>query len=180
MSFEAPGYRHPDVYTAQVYSMAMGGGMSSRLFQKIREERGLCYSIFAQSGAYEDTGSITLYAGTSKAEIGELTRLTVDEMKRAAEDMTEAEVARARAQLKAGMLMGLESPSNRVERNARLLAVWERVPDIDEAVEKIDAVTTADVRRFAGELGGAKSALALYGPVAKAPTLEAIRDRLVA
>ena len=180
MAFEAPGYRHPDVYIAQVYSMAMGGGMSSRLFQKIREERGLCYSIFAQSGAYEDTGSITLYAGTSKAEIAELTRLTVDEMKRAADDMTEAEVARARAQLKAGMLMGLESPSNRAERNARLLAVWGRVPDIDEAVEKIDAVTVEGVRRFAGEMGGAKTALALYGPVAKAPTLEAIRDRLVA
>ena len=180
MAFEAPGYRHPDVYTAQVYSMAMGGGMSSRLFQKIREERGLCYSIFAQSGAYEDTGSITLYAGTSKAEIAELTQLTVDEMKRAADDMTEAEVARARAQIKAGMLMGLESPSNRAERNARLLAVWDRVPDIDEAVEKIDAVTVEGVRRFAGDMGGAKTALALYGPVAKAPTLEAIRDRLVA
>ncbi|MCF8484576.1 MAG: insulinase family protein [Rhodobacteraceae bacterium] len=180
MSFEAPGYRHPDVYTAQVYSMAMGGGMSSRLFQKIREERGLCYSIFAQSGAYEDTGSITLYAGTSKTEIAELTHLTVDEMKRAADDMTEAEVARARAQLKAGLLMGLESPSSRAERNARLLAVWGRVPDVDEAVEKIDSVTTQNVRRFAGELGGAKTALALYGPVAKAPTLEAIRDRLVA
>ena len=180
MAFEAPGYRHPDVYTAQVYSMAMGGGMSSRLFQKIREERGLCYSIFAQSGAYEDTGSITLYAGTSKAEIAELTQLTVDEMKRAADDMTEAEVARARAQIKAGMLMGLESPSNRAERNARLLAVWGRVPDIDEAVEKIDAVTVEGVRRFAGDMGGAKTALALYGPVAKAPTLEAIRDRLVA
>ena len=180
MAFEAPGYRHPDVYTAQVYSMAMGGGMSSRLFQKIREERGLCYSIFAQSGAYEDTGSITLYAGTSKAEIAELTQLTVDEMKRAADDMTEAEVARARAQLKAGMLMGLESPSNRAERNARLLAVWGRVPDVDEAVAKIDAVTVEGVRRFAGEMGGAKTALALYGPVAKAPTLEAIRDRLVA
>jgi len=180
MSFEAPGYRHADVYAAQVYSMAMGGGMSSRLFQKIREERGLCYSIFAQSGAYEDTGSITLYAGTSKAEIGELTRLTVDEMKRAADDMTEAEVARARSQLKAGLLMGLESPSNRAERNSRLLAIWGRVPDIDEAVEKIDGVTTEDVRRFAGELSGAKTALALYGPVAKAPTLEAIRDRLVA
>ena len=65
LAFEAPGYRDADVYTAQVYATAMGGGMSSRLFQKIREERGLCYSIFAQSGAYEDTGQITVYAGTS-------------------------------------------------------------------------------------------------------------------
>ncbi len=110
LAFEAPGYRSPDVYTAQVYATALGGGMSSRLFQKIREERGLCYSIFAQSGAYEDTGQITIYAGTSEAEIGELTELTIDELKRAAGDMTEAEVARARAQMKAGLADGAGKP----------------------------------------------------------------------
>ena len=180
MAFEAPGYRHADVFTAQVYAMAMGGGMSSRLFQKIREERGLCYSIFAQSGAYEDTGQITLYAGTSEDEIAELCGLTMDEMKRAADDMSEAEVARARTQIKAGMLMGLESPSARAERIARLLSIYGRVPDVDEAVARIDAVSTADVRRFAEGMAGVKSALALYGPVADAPGLEAIRNRLAA
>ena len=180
MAFEAPGYRHPDVFTAQVYATAMGGGMSSRLFQKIREERGLCYSIFAQSGAYEDTGQITLYAGTSAEEIADLASLTVDELKRAADDMTEAEVARARAQIKAGMLMGLESPSSRAERIARLLAIHGRVPGVDEAVARIDAVTVAGVRRYAGEVTGAGSALALYGPVEAAPSLEAIRARLAA
>ena len=178
MAFDAPGYRHPDVYTAQVYAMTMGGGMSSRLFQKIREEKGLCYSIFAQSGAYEDTGQITLYAGTSAEEIGQLTDLTVDELKRAADDMSEPEVARARAQIKAGMLMGLESPSSRAERIARLLAIYGRVPDVQEAVARIDAVTTADVRRYAGELTASGTALALYGPVAAAPSLDQIRARL--
>ncbi|MFN7050579.1 MAG: M16 family metallopeptidase, partial [Gemmobacter sp.] len=180
LAFEAPGYRDPDVYTAQVYSTAMGGGMSSRLFQKIREERGLCYSIFAQSGAYEDTGSITVYAGTSAEEIGDLTQLTIAELKRAADDMTDAEVARARAQLKAGLLMGLESPSSRAERNARLLSIWGRVLDVDEAVARIDAVGTADVRAYAGKLAGARAALALYGPVSAAPDLEAIRKGLAA
>ena len=178
MAFDAPGYRHPDVYTAQVYAMTMGGGMSSRLFQKIREERGLCYSIFAQSGAYEDAGQITLYAGTSAAEIGQLTDLTMDELKRAADDMAEPEVARARAQIKAGMLMGLESPSSRAERIARLLAIYGRVPDVAEAVARIDAVTTADVRRYAGGMTESGTALALYGPVAGAPTLDDIRSRL--
>lgn len=180
MAFDAPGYRHPDVFTAQVYAMAMGGGMSSRLFQKIREERGLCYSIFAQSGAYEDAGQITLYAGTSAEEIADLTLLTVDELKRAADDMTEAEVNRARAQIKAGMLMGLESPSARAERIARLLAIHGRVPPVEESVARIDAVTVAGVRRYAGELTGKGAALALYGPVEAAPTLEAIRERLAA
>ena len=178
MAFDAPGYRHPDVYTAQVYSMTMGGGMSSRLFQKVREERGLCYSIFAQSGAYEDAGQITIYAGTSADEIAELTQITMDELKRAAGDMSEAEVARARVQIKAGMLMGLESPSSRAERIARLLAIYGRVPDLDEAVARIDAVTMADVRRYAGDMASADTALALYGPVSKAPGLEEIRKRL--
>ena len=178
LCFEAPGYRHPDVYVAQVYAMAMGGGMSSRLFQKIREDRGLCYSIFAQSGAYEDTGQITIYAGTSEEEIGALTDLTLTELGRAADDMSDAEVARARAQIKAGMLMGLESPSSRAERNARLLSIYGRVPPLDEAVAKVDAVGTADVRRYSGELIGARSAVALYGPVAAAPGIEEIRRGL--
>ncbi|MDP4032666.1 MAG: pitrilysin family protein [Pseudorhodobacter sp.] len=180
LSFEAPAWRAPDVYTAQVYAMAMGGGMSSRLFQKIREERGLCYSIFAQSGAYEDTGQITIYAGTSAEEIAELTQLTIAELKRAAADISETEVARARAQLKAGLLMGLESPSSRAERLARLLVIWGRVPDVEEAVARIDAVTTADVRRYGGEMLLARSALALYGPVADAPALIAVRAGLAA
>lgn len=180
LSFEAPGYRNDDVYTAQLWSMAMGGGMSSRLFQKIREERGLCYTIYAQSAAYDDTGQITIYAGTSEDEIAELTQLTLDEMKRAADDMTEAEVNRAKAQLKAGLLMGLESPSSRTERNARLLSIWGRVPDLDEAVARIDAVTTAGIRAYGGRLLAPKVALALYGPVTRAPGIEAILKGLAA
>lgn len=180
MAFDAPSYRSPDVYTAQIYAMAMGGGMSSRLFQKVREERGLCYSIFAQSGAYEDAGQITIYAGTSEEEIGDLTQITLDELKRASSDMTEAEVSRARVQLKAGLLMGLESPSSRAERLARLLAIWGRVPTPEEAVEKIDSVTTKDVQRYAGEMIGADVALALYGPIDGAPSLEEIRRGLAA
>ena len=180
LSFEAPGYRHDDVYTAQVWSMAMGGGMSSRLFQKIREERGLCYTIYAQNAAYDDTGQITIYAGTSAEEIGELTQLTIDEMKRAAGDMTEPEVLRAKAQLKAGLLTGLESPTARAERNARLLSIWGRVPDLDEAVAKVEAVTTAGIRAYGGALLLQKTALALYGPVAGAPGVEAIVKGLAA
>jgi len=180
LSLQAPGYRDEGVYAAQVYAMVMGGGMSSRLFQKVREERGLCYSIFAQSAAYEDTGSVTIYAGTSGEEIGELTDLTVAELKRSADDIGEAEVARARAQLKAGLLMGLESPSSRAERLARLLSIWGRVPDVAEAVEKIDAVDVAATRAFGASLAGGEAALALYGPVEGAPGLEAIRERLAA
>ena len=181
LAFESPGYRDPAVYTAQIYATAMGGGMSSRLFQEIREKRGLCYSIFAQAGAYADTGLITLYAGTSKEQIGALGELTIDELKRAAGDMSPAEVERARSQMKAGLLMGLESPSARAERLARLVAIWDRVPDLDETIAKIEAVTTQDVRDFgAGLLGGGQAALAMYGPPGPAPDLAALQDRIAA
>ncbi|MFD1913142.1 M16 family metallopeptidase [Halodurantibacterium flavum] len=181
MAFEGPGYRDPEVHTAQIFATALGGGMSSRLFQKVREERGLCYTIFAQSGAYEDTGSMTIYAGTGAADVAELAGLTMDELKRSAEDMTEAEIARARAQIKAGMLMGLESPSSRAERLARLLSVWGRVPEVDETVAQIDAVTCDGVRAYAARMAsGARAALALYGPANNAPMLETLRGRLAA
>jgi predicted Zn-dependent peptidase len=180
LALESPGFRDEAVHAGQVWAMAMGGGMSSRLFQKIREEKGLCYSIFAQGSAHEDTGSITIYAGTSAADVANLTHLTLDEIRRAAGDMTEAEVARAKAQLRAGMLMGLESPSQRAERNARLLEMWGRVPDVDEAVARIDAVTVAGVRTFGERLTTGPAALALYGPVKRAPGIEAIRERLAA
>ncbi|WP_127902033.1 M16 family metallopeptidase [Solirhodobacter olei] len=181
LAFEAPRYRDEAMYTNQVFSTALGGGMSSRLFQRIREERGLCYSIFSQSGAYEDTGMFTIYAGTSADEIAELAGLTVDELKRAADDMSEAEVARARAQMKAGMLMGLESPSARAERMARVLAIWGRVPDVEEAVARIDAVTVEQVRAQAAQMTQTdRVALALYGPAGAAPGLDGLLRRLAA
>ncbi|MCO8144141.1 insulinase family protein [Rhodovulum tesquicola] len=181
LAFECPSYRDPAIYTAQIFATALGGGMSSRLFQELREKRGLCYTVFAQAGAYADTGLITLYAGTSAAQIGELAELTMAEIARSAQDMTPAEVARARAQMKAGLLMGLESPSNRTERLARLVSIWDRVPGIEETIAHIDAVTTGDVRDFAGRMAGAgQAALALYGPVSKAPGLDALQGRLAA
>ncbi len=181
LAFEGPAFRDPDLFTAQIYAAAMGGGMSSRLFQKLREERGLCYTTFAQAGAHDDTGAITIYAGTGEEDLAELATLTVDEMKRAAEDLSETEVARARTQMKAGLLMGLESPSSRAERLARLMAIWDRVPDLEETIQKIDAVDLPAIRTYAERLvSEARVSMALYGPVAGAPSLEALRERLVA
>jgi len=181
LGFESPGYRADDIYVAQIYASALGGGMSSRLFQEIREARGLCYSIFAQAGAYADTGMMTVYAGTSAEQLPELAQITIDEMKRAATDMTPAEVARARAQMKAGMLMGLESPSNRAERLARLIQIWDRIPPLEETIAKVDAVTTGDVRDLAQHIAhAAPAAMALYGPVDAAPTLDDLQARRIA
>ncbi len=180
LALEGPDYRDPLIQTAQIWTTAMGGGMSSRLFQEIREKRGLCYTIFAQAGAYADTGLTTIYAGTGAGDIAALSRLTIQEIARSADDMTEAEVARARAQMKAGMLMGLESPSQRTERLARMLAIWDRVPTIEEMVAKIDAVDVRAVRDFGARMAGAGAALTIYGPAENAPRLHELRERLVA
>ena len=181
MAFEGPGVRDDAAYVAQIYATALGGGMSSRLFQELRERRGLCYTIFAQAGAYDDTGLITFYAGTGADQIRELTELTMDELRRAADGLTTAELDRARAQLKAGMLMGLESPSARAERLARGLSVWGRVPEIDEIIAKIDAVTHERLRDFAqGLVSRADPALALLGPVEEAPERAVLARRLAA
>ncbi len=181
LAFESAGYRDPRVYTAQIFATAFGGGMSSRLFQEAREKRGLCYTVFAQTGAYSDAGLLTIYAGTGGEDINELVNLTVDELKRAADDFSAAEIARARAQLKAGLLMGLESPSSRAERLARLLAIWDRVPPLEETVEQIDAVTTGDARAYAARLvEQSRAALALYGPVSQAPAFDQLTARLAA
>ncbi len=181
LAIEGPAFRDPDLFTAQIFAGAMGGGMSSRLFQKLREERGLCYTTFAQAGAHDDTGSITVYAGTGGEDIRDLANLTIDEFRRATQDMKEAEIARARTQMKAGLLMGLESPSSRAERLARLLAIWGRIPDLSETVERIDAVDLPSIKAYAEKLASeARMSMALYGPVATAPTLQELRERLVA
>ncbi|MEK9880747.1 MAG: pitrilysin family protein [Paracoccaceae bacterium] len=181
LAFESPSYRDDDIYTAQIYSVALGGGMSSRLFQEIREKRGLCYTIFAQAGAFSDTGMITIYAGTSEAQVPDLMSLTFDELRRAAEDMSSNELERARAQMKASMLMGLESASNRAERLARQVQVWGYVPELEETVAKIENVTLDRLRSFSEHIASkAPAALALYGPIQHAPTLNEIQQNSAA
>ncbi|MCO4824895.1 MAG: insulinase family protein [Amylibacter sp.] len=181
LAFETSSYRDDEIYTAQVFSLALGGGMSSRLFQEVREKRGLCYTIYAQAGAYVDTGSLMIYAGTSGSDVAELSTLCIDELRRAADDMSEAEVNRARVQMKAGMLMGLESPSSRCERLARMVMIWGRVPALDEVVAKIDGVDRAGVADYGARLcASGVPSLALYGPVAAAPEVGILADRLAA
>ncbi|MEM8773731.1 MAG: pitrilysin family protein [Pseudomonadota bacterium] len=181
LALESPDYRDPAIYASQIYASALGGSMSSRLFQEIREKRGLCYTIYAQAGAYADTGMLTIYAGTSANEMPELAQLTIDEIKRAADDMSQAELDRARAQMKAGLLMGLESPSNRAERLARMLQIWQKVPSLEEVVERIDAVSLTDLRDLAARIAvEAPAAMALYGPVDSAPSLEELQQRRAA
>ncbi len=115
----------------------------------------------------------TIYAGTSGEQIPDLSKLTVNELKRVATDLSEVEVTRARSQMKAGLLMGLESPSSRAERLARMIQIWGKVPSLDETIEKIDAVNLDKVRTYAENVvTQAQFAMALYGPISSAPSLQ--------
>lgn len=154
-----------DIYAAQVYVTALGGGMSSRLFQEAREKRGLCYSIYAFANAFSDGGLIGVYAGTGEQEAREISAVIAGEMAGLAETASEAEVARARAQLKSGLLMGLERPSARSEQIAAQLQAYGRVLSIEELTERLDAVDVHAVRRFGEKLMDTqKPAIAAVGP----------------
>lgn len=119
--------------------------------------------------------------GTAEDSVAELVQVVIDEMRRLPEDVTDAELERARAQMKAGMLMGLESASGRCERLARMVSIWDRVPEVEETVAKINAVTRADLAAYGEQVCvAAQPALALYGPVSAAPDHEGIRARLAA
>ena len=179
LGFGGVGYADDDYYPLAVYSTALGGGMSSRLFQEVREKRGLVYSIYSFSSSYRDCGLFGLYAGTGEAELGELVGVVTDELRRAAsEPMEEAEVARARMQIKAGVLMSLESTSSRAERLARQMLVYGRPLTIAEISGKIDSVTAEDVRRIASRVLDSAPTLAALGPVGKLEEYGAVAERL--
>jgi predicted Zn-dependent peptidase len=155
----------PDFYVSQVYAAALGGGMSSRLFQEAREKRGLCYSIYAFGQSFSDGGVIGVYAGTGEAEAAEISGVIADEMAALAANATEQEIARAKAQMKSGLLMGLERPATRAEQIAGQLFTFGRVIPVEELTAKLDAVDAAAVRRF-GErvMRTARPSLAVVGP----------------
>jgi predicted Zn-dependent peptidase len=136
----------PALYSLQVFTNILGGGMSSRLFQEARERRGLCYSIYSFHVPYSDIGMFGLYAGTDAADTSELMRLIVDEIASTAETISEPEVARAKAQMKAGLLMALESSGTRIEQLARQMITRGRPIPLDELVARVDAVTVESAR----------------------------------
>lgn len=166
-------YHDPDHYALQVFSTALGGGMSSRLFQEVRENRGLCYSIFSFAAAYADTGLIGIYAGTAEGDLPELMTVAAAETRKLIESPNEDEIARARAQLKAGMFMALESCSAVCEELARQLLIFGRRISTEEIVERIDAVDTAAIRRLGQRLLGGKSlTLTAVGPLVDLPEVD--------
>ncbi|OAF12763.1 MULTISPECIES: pitrilysin family protein [Bradyrhizobium] len=142
----------PSLFSLQVFTNILGGGMSSRLFQEVREKRGLCYSIYTFHAPYSDTGFFGLYTGTDPADAPEMMEVVVDIMNESVETLTEAEVARAKAQMKAGLLMALESCSSRAEQLARHVLAYGRPQTVQELVARIDAVSVESTRDAARAL----------------------------
>ena len=166
----------PDFYVAQVYATVLGGGMSSRLFQEVREKRGLCYSIYAFASNFHDDGFTGIYVGTGEKEAGEISAVIAGEMEAMTGSLAEAEIARARAQLKSGLLMGLERPGSRAEQIAGQIFTLGRIQPVAEIVAQIDAVDAAAIKRFADSTMRAPSIAAL-GPVARLESYDTFSTR---
>jgi predicted Zn-dependent peptidase len=163
-AFEGPSYRDAETYTAQVFSGLFGGGMSSRLFQEVRERRGLCYSIYSSAWGLSDTGLVGVHAATGPGMMAELIDVVGHELKAlAGRGPQAAEMARAKAQLKAGLMMALESSSARAEQMARQLMIHGRLVPAAELIDAVEAVTADKVAVFAARMASGPPALAIVG-----------------
>jgi predicted Zn-dependent peptidase len=152
LNFGAPSYKDPAIYDLQVLSSVLGGGMSSRLFQEVREKRGLCYSVFSFATAYEDTGALGVYAATSPDHTPELIEVTSRVMLETASNVTKEEVHRAKAQLKTTLVMNLESASSRADQIARQFLAFGEVPELSKLIAKIESVEAGQVCALAERL----------------------------
>ena len=171
LGFEGIDYHHEDYYSLLVYSSLLGGGMSSRLFQEIREKRGLVYGISSFSSSYTDTGMFGIYAGTGETQIEELIPVLCDELNNSPNSISEKEINRGKAQLKAGLMMGRESAFRRCESAARQLLVFNHVIDPMDTIKKIDAVSKKTVENIAKTIVRGSMTISSIGPIKK---LEAV------
>ncbi len=166
VGFDGIAHDDPDYYAVQVLSTLLGGGMSSRLFQEIRERRGLAYTVFSFASSYADGGLFGFYAGAGADRIAELVPAAADETMKTCAGVTADEVSRARVQLKAGLLMSLESTQACCERLGRHLQIFGRPIPVAEMAARIDAVDVASVERVANRLlRGRRPAVAALGPI---------------
>lgn len=175
LAFPGAAVTDADYYATRIFVEALGGGMSSRIFQAVREERGLAYSVYSFTDSYEEIGTVGAYVGTDDANAAEAVRLILREMSAMAEASTRAEVDRARALLKSTILMAMESPAARTETAVGQLYAHGRLFAPGELKERLDAVTIEDVRRVAAKAVAGKASLAVVGPA----DFEAIGSTLV-
>jgi predicted Zn-dependent peptidase len=178
LGFEGRAYHVRDFYASQVLSMILGGGMSSRLFQEVREKRGLCYSVYAFHWGFSDTGIFGIHAATGQSDIAELVPVIVSELQKAGDAILQEELNRARAQYRAGLVMSAESSASRASQIARQLLLFGRPIGMDELVERLSKLTVERLTDLSGRLFSTKPTVTAVGPVGTLAPYEAIRDAL--
>jgi len=166
MGFKGVSHMHEDYYTSQILAMVLGGGMSSRLFQEVRENRGLAYSIYAFNYAHQDSGVFGIYAGTTPEKTNELISATCDEVKKICEKISDKELQRVRTQFEASLLMAKESTSTRMQKLGSDILSRDRIISDAEIMKKILAVKKSDVTKLAEKIfSGSKPTFAAIGKV---------------
>ncbi len=178
LGLKGVAYRDDDFYPLSALSTLFGGGMSSRLFQEVREKRGLAYSIYSFLSCHMDTGLFGIYAGTGEDEVTELIPVVCAEIARLGDGVSDDEVARTRAQIKASVLMALESTSSRCEQLARQMIVFGRPIPTAETVGRIEAVDAGAIRRAAGRVLSGRPTLAALGQIKRLENFDQIAGRL--
>jgi predicted Zn-dependent peptidase len=167
-------FKDPNYYATHLFAHLLGGGLTSRLWHEVRENRGLAYSIDAFHWPFSDSGLFGIGAGTAGRDVSELIEVTLECMRRATEEISEIEMARAKAQMKVALLTALETPGGRIERIARQLLSWGRILPSDEIVLKVDALSPEEVRAAGHRLLQGAPTLAAIGPIKGLPPLERI------
>ena len=178
VGFEGCGYTHPDYYAAAVLASLFGGGMSSRLFQEIREKRGLVYSIYAFNAPEADTGTFGIYAGTGEKEATELIPVLCDEILALPNTLKESEIVRAKQQLKARLLMREENWNTHAEGNAMDMLIRGRIVPKEEVIAQIEALDASSLQQAARRLFSGKPTVSALGPIGQVMSYEQICDRL--
>lgn len=171
LAFAYPGLASDDraAPALSLFAQAVGGGMSSRLFQELREERGLAYSVYSWTQGFSDTGLFAVNLSTDRDRAAEALALAQATIERAADDLDEAEVKRARAQLEAGLLMALETPQGRADSAARSIEIFGRIMSVDEMLAEMREVDVAAARSAAqAMLAGPRAMASIGGKVALA------------
>lgn len=179
IGLEGRPYNSDGFYASQILAKILGGGMSSRLFQEVRERRGLCYSVYAFNWSFADSGVFGVAASTGPDKVAELVPVILQELRSATEQITDEEVIRVRNQIRAGLLMSLESPGARASQLARHQILWGRPIPMQETVDRINRITADRVKQIASEIfDNAKPSVAAIGPVDAMPDYATIVDHL--
>lgn len=179
LGFQGIEYKNPMYYPTSVFSAIFGGGMSSRLFQEIREKRGLVYTVYSFTNSHTSGGLFGIYAGTTADELTELLPVVADEIKKVVQEkVNDNELKRAKMQLKASMLMALESSSSTAEVMARQNLIHGRIIETDEIIERIDAVTAEDIQKTVQTIFSTNPTYTLLGSLKKYPAYDELKHLL--